>query len=191
MALRLQARYTLVLLALIGTVSLALSTILFVEFGSSSSTMTQKSARVMEADLLTQMEKRGSLLTQVLAENLVNPVYLYDTDTIYSLLKIAIEQNDVSYAYVYDPRGGIMHDGKKQSPAFGNAQQDDFSREAVAAQTRLIRVSGDMMDIATPITLGNTRLGTVHIGISLQDIRKDIANMRAELDQIEHKGALM
>lgn len=188
MALRLQARYTLVLLTLIGVVALSLTTILFIEFGTSSDTMTQKSAQVMEADLLKQMEKRGALLTQVLAENLVNPVYLYDTSTIYELLKTAISQDDIAYAYVYGPNGRIIHDGKKRIPDFGSAPVGDFSRAAVAANTQLVRVTGDMIDVATPISLGNTRIGTVHVGISLNDIRTDISNMRAELDQIQSSG---
>lgn len=185
MALRLQARYTLVLLALIGSVVFFLSTLLFIEFRSSSGTMTQKSAQVMETDLIKQMEKRGSLIARVLADNLVNPVYLYDTNAMFGLMKTAIQQDDISYAYVYDPHGRIMHDGKKRIPSVGDIPKDGFSKQAVAANARFVRVNGDMMDISNPISLGNTRLGTVHIGISLHGIREDITNMRAELDQIE------
>ena len=142
----------------------------------------------MEKELLEQLKKRGKVTTRMLAENLVNPLYLYNMEAVYGLLDTALEPQDINYVYVYDDKGAIIHDGKKSVPSFGKTLEDEVSRNAVAAKAFLIQVSGGVMDVAMPIYIGETQLGGVRVGLSLAEISREIERMHSQLNQIAALG---
>ena len=188
MKLRLQARYALVILGLIIAIVLSLTTVLLLQFRQSTATVTHTSAQVMERDLIEQLKQRGAVMTRLLTENLANPLYRFDMQAINELTKAILGQKDVAYVYVYDQHGKIIHDGHATIPLFGKILNDAISTKAVTANDLLIQVSSSVMDIAMPIHIGETVLGGVRVGLSLNGIDKDIAGMRNQLEVISYEG---
>lgn len=184
MKLRLQARYALVILGLIIAIVLSLTTVLLFQFSQSTVSVTHTSAQVMERDLIEQLKQRGAMMARLLAENLANPLYRFDMKAIRELTKAILGQRDVVYVYVYDQQGKIIHDGHARIPLFGKILKDAISTKAVTANDLMIQVSSSVMDIAMPILIGETVLGGVRVGLSLNGIDKDIAGMRDQLEAI-------
>ena len=102
MALRLRGRYMLVLVTLSMFIVVLLSGVFLFVLRSSLDEHASVSSRAMTADLRSQMEKRGEVITRLLAENLRNPIYYYDMQAIYELLAATKQMNDVLYATLLD-----------------------------------------------------------------------------------------
>ena len=189
MKLNLQARYSITIVALIILIVFILAGILLFQFGLSLNQLNQTSAKAMSADLLIQMRKRGEALTKLLAENLVNPLYNYDMQTIYELLAATKSQPDVLYALVYGPDARILHDGKEKIPQFGEMLDDEASKKAITIKEQLVtQVQDEILSVSMSIWIGDTPLGGVKVGISLKSINSDIAHMNSRLETIGKAG---
>ena len=193
MRLRLQAKYALIILALIVGVVFALAGTLSVRFKASMNTLAQTSAEVMANGLLDRQKQRGEVIARLLAENLVNPVYQYDIDSIFRLLQAAKSSQEVVYVYVYDSAGSIIHDGDEAIPLFGRVLDDEVSKAAIAAKDDLlVQITENVLDVAAPLhigeTIGETHLGGVRVGLSLEGINHEIAAMQGKLAAIALHG---
>lgn len=189
MRLRLQAKYALIILALIIGVVCTLAGALSVRFKASMDTLAQTSAEVMVQGLLDRQKQRGEVIARLLADNLTNPVYQYDTNRIYQLLSAAKNSQEVVYVYVYDSEGRIIHDGDKLSPLFGRLLDDEVSKAAIAARDDLlVQITDKVLDVAAPLHIGETHLGGVRVGLALKGINHDIAAMQGKLADIALQG---
>lgn len=180
----LHLRYYLIILLLIASVIIILAGTLLIQFKTSMEKVTQSSSEIMNNGLLEQLNKRGEVLVSFLAKDLVNPVYQYDMEKIYGITRNIKEQKDVSYVYVYEPTGNIIHDGTKDLENLNKILQDEVSKKAVEAQTLLSQSNNGKIDIAMPIKIGDKLIGGVRIGLSLKGISKDINAMNAKLEGI-------
>ena len=186
MQFRLHARYTALIIALIVTIVSILSSILFIQLNSVSDNYTQTSTSSMTRDLHAQMVKRGTVITRLLAENLVNPMYAYDMEAIQNLLKDATIQKDVLFAMVYSPSGEIIHDGTS-SPSFKRQLEDVGVIQAVKTKDLIYtRIEDKLLKVALPIWLDDEPLGGILVGLSLEDIEIDISNMKERMREIEN-----
>jgi PAS domain S-box-containing protein len=188
MRLRLQAKYSLVILALIIAVVCILAGALSWQFGASMYALTHTSSEVMATDLLEQLKKRAAMMTRFLAENLIDPVYQNDPEAIYLLLNATRKQPDVVYVYVYDPMGKIIHDGTTENALSNQTLDDAVSQRAVATQHPFIQTTDTNLDIAVPLRTGNTPLGGVRVGLSLERLHHDIARMATQLEHLGWQG---
>ncbi|WP_162532439.1 hybrid sensor histidine kinase/response regulator [Candidatus Scalindua japonica] len=135
---------------------------------------------------MEQFKERGVILTQNLADNLINPVYKYDMETIYEITHAAKKQKDIKYIYVYDKTGKIIHDGTKDISLF-NKNFDEISKTTARSKSLLIQFTADMLDVSTPIMLYDELLGGVRIGLSLSGMRSNVSNMTRQLGNISDK----
>ncbi|MFW2371756.1 MAG: ATP-binding protein [Gammaproteobacteria bacterium] len=188
MKLRLQTRYMMVILLLVIVLVSVLAGVLLVNFRDLTSTMSQASNEEMERRLLVQMRKRGEIMTRFLAENLVNPVYQYDMDEVFKLINAALSQDEVKYVYVYDPDGKIIHDGNEEIPGFGQVMDDPFASVVLESQQLLVQSEARLIDVSMPLYLGDSILGGVRIGLSLDGISRDIDQVGMRLDEISEEG---
>lgn len=181
MKLDLRARFTLAILALILTIVLVLSGILFLQFRNTSRHAGEATARGMEKTLRHELEQRGVVMARFLAENMTNPLYRYDMDAMYQLTKAALGQEDILYVYVFDEEGRIVHDGHDDIPRYSEKLADPISLAAVQASDLLVQQGQEAMDVALPVSIGETRLGGVRLGLSLATIRRETARMEQEV----------
>ncbi len=135
-----------------------------------------------------RLRRRGESAMAQLAESLTNPLYYSDLDAIGAIARTTLRQPDVSYVLVFDPQGRIVHDGSGDIPAYGQPMTDPFAFEVIAARAPHTQVSEQVVDIASPIMIGEQRLGGVRVGYSLESMRADearaVARMGARLADI-------
>ncbi|MBT7410554.1 MAG: response regulator [Methylococcales bacterium] len=188
MKLQLQSRYTLLILSLVIIIVTILVSVLSLQFESISNKMTQSSVNKLEKQLLVQMEQRGTLALHILADNLANPIYQYDTESIYRLLKVVLSQPGVKYAMVYDDKGALIHDGKRSIPTFSHPMKDNFAQKIIPSTKLLIQKTTHLIDFSIPVYLGKVKLGGVRLGFSLESIHQEIEHVVQQSQLIQHDG---
>ena len=188
MKLKLQTKYTLLILSVIFFTLVIITSAFLVQFKSTQLDTTSSSSEMMKSKLLTQIEKRAELITLFLAEELINPVYQYDMEAIYKTCKAARGQKDVVYVYAYGPAGRIIHDGTGSNPNLDKIFEDTVGKNAVEARKLISQITEDVLDAATPIKLQNEVIGGVRVGLSLTGVRGEIREMRDELTSISQRS---
>ena len=134
------------------------------------------------------LRRRGEGAVAQLADALTNPLYYFDLDAIGELARGALRQPDVAYVLVFDAEGNVIHDGSAAIPGYGTRMDDPLAFEAVAARKLHVQWSGELMDVSSPLMLGDQRLGGVRIGYSLEGVRQAhaqaLGGLRQRLDAV-------
>ncbi|MFC0678963.1 putative bifunctional diguanylate cyclase/phosphodiesterase [Lysobacter korlensis] len=140
------------------------------------------------------VRRRGAAVVAQLGDALSNPLYYFDLDAIGALARVALRQPGTRYLIVYDSEGNVLHDGSESIPSYGRRMDDAMAAGAIAARETTTQVSGEVMDVATPIMLGPQKLGGVRIGFDLRELRQQqdqaVARMHARLDQLGQRQLL-
>ena len=143
----------------------------------------------MHSLISEQVRVDGEAEVRQLADALTNPLYYFDLDAIGGLARSALRESDVEYVLVYDTQGRILHDGSGDIAAYGQPMGDVLAKEVIAAQGPHTRASGQVMDVSSPILIGDQRLGGVRIGYSLASMaRAEEQAMRGLRDRIDEVG---
>jgi len=132
--------------------------------------VSRDSMRTLVSD---RLRMHGEALASQLSEALANPLYYFDLDAIATITRNVMRQPDVAYVIVYDPRGTIIQEGNGDIAAYSQAMHDPLAYEAISAQGLHTQWSDRYLDVASPITVGEQRLGGVRVGYSLASIRND------------------
>lgn len=140
--------------------------------------LSQEATRVLVYDRLRQ---RGESQVSQAADLLVNPVYYFDLDAIGATTRSILRQPDVSYVLVYDAKGSILHDGSGDIPTFGQRMADPLAKRIVSAEGLRVLNTDEVIDVSTPILIGDQRLGGVRVGYSLGKIRAEEAHVNREI----------
>lgn len=152
--------------------------------------LSQDSMHGLVFDRLTQ---RGEAVATQVADSLVNPLYYFDLDAIGVIVRAVLRQPDVSYVIVYDAEGSVIHDGSEDIATYGQEMRDALAYEVVAARSMHTQWTARVLDVSTPIRIGDERLGGVRIGYSLSSIAADeagaMAGMRDRLAEIGRRHA--
>ena len=188
MQLKLQAKYSIVILALVFSLALLLGGVLFIQFRSTMDHMEAARSRSMEIQLFRQIEERARLFAQFLSRDLVNPLYFYDVEAIYYLLRAANEQRDVTSVRVFDPSGRIVHDGTKENSLLEKPEAEELIKRVLQDRMLFVENGETLYQIAVPVTLEDKLLGGVRVTFSLDGIKKEIQGMKNELKGLEQKG---
>jgi diguanylate cyclase (GGDEF)-like protein len=148
----------------------------------------------MHGLVFSRLARRGEAVSMQIADALVNPLYYFDLDAIGVVVRSVLQQPDVSYVIVYDPDGAVIHDGSADISTYGQAMQDPLAYEVLAASATHAQATTEILDVSTPIRLGEQRLGGVRIGYSLATVGDDeeraMAGMVERLAEIgrRHSG---
>ena len=188
MRFKLQTRYLFFILSGIIITVIALTSAVLIQFRSTLLNATSSSSEIMKSNLLKQLEKRGQLMALFASEELVNPLYQYDMDTIHRTCAAVRKLKDVIYVYVYDPEGRIVHDGTGSNPYLEIIFEDNISKKAVAARSLIIQTTEDTLDVAIPINIQNEIIGGVRIGLSMDGIKAENAKMINALERVSDDG---
>jgi diguanylate cyclase (GGDEF)-like protein len=137
--------------------------------------MTRLSRESMRTLVSERLRTHGEAIAVQLADSLANPLYYFDLDAIGAATRNVLQQPDVAYVIVYDSHGNIIHDGSADISTYSQAMADPLAYEAVAAQGLRTQWTDRVLDISSPIRVGDQRLGGVRIGYSLASIHEDEA----------------
>lgn len=140
--------------------------------------LSQEATHTLVFDRLRQ---RGEAQAAQAADLLVNPTYYFDLDAIGATTRSILRQDEVDYVLVYDAKGNIVHDGSGDIPSFGQRMRDPLAERIVGAPGLLTQSTRKILDVSTPIMLGDQRLGGVRIGYSLDKIRVEEAHVSKEM----------
>ncbi|MDH3644920.1 MAG: ATP-binding protein, partial [Gammaproteobacteria bacterium] len=177
-------RYALIMVALVLAVAAVLAITLAVLFRESSESVSQTSSQVMRTELTRQIESRGRMLSRTLSQQLVNPVYQYDIEGIYEILKTALADPDVLSIWVFDEEGLVLHDGQRTIPNYGEVPMGEPARQAATAAGTLVQDLGDRLDISMPIGEGDVAGGRLRLVISLAARDETAIELTAQLDEL-------
>ena len=178
----LQARFFVLLGATFVVVTGLLLMLLYKERAQQGDLEAQ-SLEAMHDMAMQTLRQRGESTAGQLADQLANPLYYFDLETIGAAIRSVRRQPDVGYVQVYDPQGRIVHDSSTDIDAYGQEMPDPLAPGAVAAKTVHVQWATHIMDVAAPIQVGEQRLGGVRVGYSLGAIR------RYEADASQHLHA--
>lgn len=185
MALRLQARYIIIIVTLTVASVSVLGSLLLYQFRSTIYQLTEASSESSEKYLRNQIDKRGQVITRLLSENLINPLYQYDMEQIYELVKNVKSQPDIRDVYVYDTKGKVIHDGSGNLTALDKSIVEQEFIDAINKQRDVLsKVKGDTQLYAIPIWLGDDPIGGVMVAISLSAISMEIQSIKSHMDEI-------
>jgi len=140
--------------------------------------LNRQATRLLVYDRLRQ---RGESQVSQAADLLVNPMYYFDLDAIGATTRSILRQPDVSYVLVYDAKGSILHDGSGDIPTFGQQMSDPMAKRVVGSDDLLVLNRDDVMDVSSPIRIGDQRLGGIRVGYSLEKIRAEEAHVNREI----------
>jgi len=189
MKIKLQTRYTAIIVILIIVIVSVLSIVLTQQYKSSAQQMTQEGGNIAASKLLAQMEKRASSLAMQLSENIVNYVYLYNMEDIFYALQTTRNEADVRYVHVYDKNYNILHDGTKTIETYGEEViHKNLAELALSKNKAVTDIRENEYIVTYPIRLGEDILGGVIIVLSLDSIQQDIEILKNRLSDISEQG---
>ena len=134
------------------------------------------------------LRRRGEGVVSQLTESLTNPLYYFDLDAIGEITGVALRQPGTRYVIVFDEHGNVVHDGSDEIPSYGKRMDDAQAFEAVAATGLHTQVAEGLMDVASPIMIGDERIGGVRVGFDLTSVRAmedaAVADLRQRLAEL-------
>jgi len=184
----LQNYYSILITAVVLVIVIGLSILTLVQTRNTISTLAQTSSTGMKQELFKQLTHRGEIIVRLLADNLINPLYLSDTNAVFQLLSNAKRQQDVKSVHVLDKKGLIIHDGIEGIPGLGKHPADPVSDRAIASSDLLHAMIDDVLYVAMPIYLGGKRLGTVLVTMSTDGIHREIDQVSESLTSLSVEG---
>ena len=154
--------------------------------------VSEATRAAMHALLSEQVRTDGEAEVRQLADSLANPLYYFDLEAIGALARAALRESDVDYVLVYDPQGRILHDGSGDIAAHGQPMADPLARDVVAATGPHTRLAGQVLDVSSPVMIGDQRLGGVRIGYSLAGMARAeadaMAGLRTRFDEVGRRN---
>jgi diguanylate cyclase (GGDEF)-like protein len=168
----LHARFSLVVVATL-VLMLAVVAVMLQREAAAQQEVVGVSRDSMRTLVSDRLRMHGEALASQLSEALANPLYYFDLDAIATITRNVMRQPDVAYVIVYDPKGNIIQDGNGDIAAYSQAMRDPLAYEAISAQGLHTQWSERYLDVASPISVGDQRLGGVRVGYSLASIRSD------------------
>lgn len=179
------------LIALMGLALIIFATLMLLLWqrqNTMQSEVTRISGKAMHDLVIEALRRRGESTATQLADSLTNPLYYFDLDAIGTISRAAMRQPDVSYVLVYDTQGRIIHDGSGDIPTYGQPMRDPLAYEVVRARGLHAQWTDNIVDVSSPIHLGDQRIGGVRIGFSLASVRateeRASAGLRSSLAEL-------
>ncbi len=190
MRLDIKDKYAICIISLLLFVVLILCGLSYIQTERVSSASIDSSSQLMNTALLEEMERRGVVISQLLSESLINPLYNLDMSGMQDLIAAYKTHPNIDDIVVYDAAGGILHDGTESVVRYGRQIEKKEYIESMSRdiQPRVDRRAGSVV-IHHPILLDRTMLGGVRVELSLSEIHHTIAVMERELSEIHDSVA--
>ncbi|MDM7996939.1 MAG: ATP-binding protein [Acidobacteriota bacterium] len=182
MHFNIRRKYTLFILLLIIFIVGVFFVISYQQNRHISASYMDAGSGLMSQALLQSMEQRGVVISQLLAQNLVNPLYNSDQNAVRSLVEGYRAYRNVIGIYVYDGDANLIHDGTEDVERYGSpVNSRELALKALSDRKPVMETLKDAIEIYCPVVLDQTVLGGVKIELSLSEIRDRIAKIQTQL----------
>jgi methyl-accepting chemotaxis protein len=134
-------------------------------------------ARILTVSQYQHIETRGQDLGMFLGKAITDPILQKDMIKLDSLIGDAAKSRDMFYTYVTDASGAVLNNAyisfNRENPALREflSQDTTDSTPAVAAK---VKERFDVLEIPVSVKIGETKLGTVWMGLSTNGEKKNI-----------------
>jgi diguanylate cyclase (GGDEF)-like protein len=176
--------------ALVGGVVLLVN-LYFLERYSEESVVAGKQhiTRLIETEKIRDSE----LMASTIASNLDVPVYHLDFSAIQEILEPLNLEEHISYTYVHDLEGHIIHDGTPEIQTYNQpvASLLPYSLESFSDSTS--RQSELRLHVAAPVVVGTTTLAVLRVGVDFEDVNKEVGllNQQFEKEASELRSSIL
>lgn len=181
MKINLGARYSIVISGVIFVIVAILSVLQLSQYQKTAEQLRQISSDTMRDNLVNQIRQRGESVSSVLVERLVNPVYRLDMLQMYELIDETAKLPGVTYVYLVDTNNRVIHDGTRDVSAYGESwgaiNADNANGDAVLSLPDFPQA----LQIRKPVSLADTELGVLYLGMSLAPVVEKTAAINAAL----------
>lgn len=135
-----------------------------------------------------ELQDRGRNLAEQMNDQLADPLFLSNVEDIDKVATLVASQTDIEYVRVFTPDGTVLTDTSVSGFQSLGGEAPELGQQALAEQQRLEDSSGDLFEIAQPVTIGNQVIGGVQIGL-----RSDVLEEQVRGIIIEHliQGAIL
>ena len=174
-------RYSVVISGAIFIIVVVLSVLQLIRYQNTADQLRQVSSDSMRDNLVNEIRQRGESVGAVLVERLVNPVYRLDMLQMYELIDETARLRGVSYVYLVDTDNRIIHDGTRDVSGYGKSWEavdpGGLSGESVLS----LPAEKQALQIGKPVSLADTQLGVLYLGMSLAPAAEKTAAIDANL----------
>ncbi len=187
MHLNIQRKYTIFIVSLILFITVVVCAISYQQFNRMSASFAKSSSKLMNQALSQEMERRGILISRLLAENLINPLYNYDQNSIHDLVAGFKSNNNVIGIYVYDAGGRLIHDGTKSVDQYGSYATGDREQiqKVLSNHRSVVQTRDGIIEIYHPVLLDQTLLGGIKVVLSPAEMQAHIDELQNRLSSID------
>ena len=177
----LHARFSVVVAATL-LLMLAIVLLMLQRQGAMQREVLVQGRQAMHNLVFERLRRHGEARAAQVADALANPLYYFDLDSIGTIARDALREPGVRYVLVFNREGDIVDDATGETPAYGQAMRDPLAYEAVAARDVHVQWTDHVLDVSSPIRVGDQRLGGVRIGYGLDAPRDEEAAAVRALD---------
>ena len=125
-----------------------------------------------------RLKRRAQSVAAMLADFASN----YLTDLRIDELRVIVQdiqrREDILYAYIVDSEGSLIVDGEVGDDNLFDQVDDALSREARASGAAILSLDASGLHLVEPVDLEYEKLGSVRLGMSIEQLRHDIAALR-------------
>ena len=180
----LQTRYSVQILAAIIVTVVSLSVVSYFELQHSAAMVRDVTNQSFKTHLEKQVEERGQVMSEYLVQDLANAMVRYDMQAMRELLRTTNDQQDVKFAFVFDRNGKVVHDGSAEVFTHGQRIDDVLNWPLREDFRKAQRVQDNMLQLVSPVELGDTLLGGIAIGLSLDPVSTEISQLGSSLERL-------
>ncbi|MGH1462554.1 MAG: EAL domain-containing protein [Neptuniibacter sp.] len=134
---------------------------------------------------LVQVEKihDAELMAVTMASNLDTAVYHNDFSAIQELLEPLQLEENISYTYIHDMKGWIIHDGTDDILTYNQAITEllPYSIKNITESRSIL--SEQLLHIAVPIKVGTNTLAILRLGVDLRNVNTEVDQLSMQFEQ--------
>jgi signal transduction histidine kinase len=187
MILRLQARYSLIVFAILAAIIVAMTAVHLMGFRSTLETSADASSQAVTKALLQKNRQQGEDRARLLADMLADQVFRLQVDRIEAHLVAVAKQEGTEYVVVRDDKGRVISALDKRGISKVTPLTGEDIRRALATGKVASVSDGPILHLVAPIRIGRRNLGYVRIGVSLKAARAEVAAIGHFMELVSEK----
>ncbi len=127
-----------------------------------------------------ELHERGRSLADQMNAQLADPLYLSNVEDVEKVATLVASQPDVEYVRVFTADGVILTDTSLTGFQSLGAQAPELGVQALGGGERVEQTSGELIEIAQPVTLGGQVIGGVQIGLQSNVLEEQVRGIIIE-----------
>lgn len=136
-------------------------------------------SQLVEAEKIHDAE----LMVATLASNLDVAVYHQDFSSMQEILEPLKLEDHITYIYIHDLEGWIIHDGTTDIESFNQPVSSLLPYAIENLSDSTTEQSKQHLYVAAPITVGNTTLAMLRIGVNFQGVNEEIELLNKQFEE--------